>query len=83
MLKNQTVQVRNLNATVGQGAFRGVVVYNLRDPDRSYFNLHLEQVDASALLASYPDLAAQVQGPVDLRLRGNLGRTWRGSGGRT
>ena len=81
VLKNQTVQVRNLNASVGQGLFRGVVVYNLRDPERSYFNLHLEQVDASALLASYPDVAAQVQGPVDLRLRGNLGRRWRGSGG--
>ena len=80
-LKNQIVQVRNLNAAVGQGGFRGVVVYNLREPDRSHFNLQLEQVDASALLAGYPDAAAQVQGPVDLRLRGNLGRTWHGSGG--
>ena len=81
VLKNQTVQVRNLNASVGQGNFRGVVVYNLREPDRSYFGLILEQVDASALLASYPDAAAQVQGTADLRLRGNLGRKWHGSGG--
>ena len=81
VLKNQIVQVRNLNASVGQGNFRGVVVYNLHDPDRSYFNLILEQVDASALLAAYPDASTQVQGPVDLRLRGNLGRTWHGSGG--
>ncbi len=80
VLINQTVQVRNLSAAVGQGNFRGVMVYNLHDPNRSYFNLHLEQVDASALLASFPDLAAQVQGPVDLRLRGNLGRRWHGSG---
>ncbi len=57
------------------------MVYNLHDPERSYFNLILEQVDASALLAAYPDAAAQVQGPVDLRLRGNLGRRWHGSGG--
>ena len=38
-------------------------------------------MDAVALLASYPDAAAQVQGPADLRLRGNLGRKWHGSGG--
>ena len=81
ILKNQIVQVRNLSATVGQGAFRGSVVYNLRDPDRGHFNLRLEQVDASDLLAAYPDAAGQIQGPVDVRLRGNFGRTWRGSGG--
>ncbi len=80
ILRDQTVQVRNLSASVNQGAFRGTVVYNYANPERSRFNLQLEQADAAALLAGYPDLAAQVQGPVDLRLRGNLGREWRGSG---
>jgi hypothetical protein len=80
LLRDQTVQVRNLSATVGEGAFRGTVVYNYHDPDRGRFKLQLEQVDAASLLASYPDVAAQVQGPVDLRVRGSLGRTWRGSG---
>ena len=51
----------------GGGRFRGTVVYNYRNPDRSYFNLQLEQVDARVLLAAYPDVAAQVEGPVDLR----------------
>jgi translocation and assembly module TamB len=40
----------------------------------------LQQVDAAALLAPFPTLAGEVEGPVDLRLRGNLGREWRGSG---
>ena len=80
LLRGPTVQVRNLSAAVNQGSFSGVVVYNYRDPERSYFNLQLEQVDAAALLAGYPDFAAAVQGPVDVRLRGNLGREWRGSG---
>ena len=80
ILRDQTVQVRNLSASVNEGAFAGTVVFNYANPDRSYFNLRLEQVDSAALLAGYPDLAARVQGPVDLRLRGNLGREWRGSG---
>jgi uncharacterized protein involved in outer membrane biogenesis len=80
VLRDQTVQVRNLNATVGQGQFHGVVSYNYHDPNRSFFRLRLEQVDAAALLAAYPDLADAVSGPVDLRLRGNLGRAWRGNG---
>ena len=79
-LRDQTVQVRNLSASVSEGAFAGTVDYNYANPDRSYFNLRLEQADSAALLAGYPDLAAQVQGPVDLRLRGNLGREWRGGG---
>jgi len=80
ILRDQTVQVRNLSASVNEGDFRGTVVYNYANPDRSYFNLRLGQVDSAALLAGYPDLAAQVQGPIDLHLRGNLGREWRGSG---
>ncbi len=80
ILRNDTVQVRNLSATVGEGGLSGVVSYNYRNPDRSYFNLQLSQVDADALLAPFPDLAGEVDGPVDLRLRGNLGREWRGSG---
>ena len=80
VLRNDTVQVRNLSATVGEGGFSGVVSYNYRNPDRSHFNLQLQQVDAAALLAPFPALAGEVEGPVDLRLRGNLGREWRGSG---
>jgi translocation and assembly module TamB len=79
-LRGDVVRVRNLNATVGEGAFSGVVSYNYRNPDRSHFNLELQRVDASVLLAAYPGLAGEVEGPVDLRLRGNLGREWRGSG---
>ena len=80
LLRDQTVQVRNLSAAVGQGSFSGTVVYNYRYPDRSRFNLRLEQVDAAALLAGSPDLAAAVEGPVDVQVRGNLGQEWRGSG---
>jgi translocation and assembly module TamB len=80
VLRNDSVQVRNLSAAVGEGGFRGVVVYNYRNPDRSYFNLQLEQVDVAVLLAAFPGAADAVEGLVDLHLRGNLGREWRGSG---
>jgi hypothetical protein len=80
VLKDDRVQVRNLRATVGEGGFSGVVTYNYRNPDRSYFNLQLEQVDAAVLLSAFPGAADAVEGLVDLRVRGNLGREWRGSG---
>jgi hypothetical protein len=80
VLKDDRVQVRNLRATVGEGGFSGVVAYNYRNPDRSYFNLQLEQVDAAVLLSAFPGVAGEVEGLVDLHLRGNLGREWRGSG---
>ena len=80
VLRNDAVQVRNLNAAVGEGGFSGVVSYNYHNPDRSYFNFQLQQVNAAALVAPFPGLAGEVEGPVDLHLRGNLGREWRGSG---
>jgi hypothetical protein len=79
-LTGQDVQLRNLDAALGEGTLRGQVVWNLRQPDRSWFTLTLDRVEAARLLAPLPDVAAQVQGPMELHLRGNLGREWRGGG---
>jgi translocation and assembly module TamB len=74
------LQLRNINATVGGGILRAQVVYNLRDPSRGFFTLSLTGADAERVLAFSPDLAESVRGALDLSLRGNLGRVWRGSG---
>ena len=56
------------------------VVVNLRQINRSWFSLALDQVQAARLLAPWPDLAERVDAPLDVRLRGTLGREWYGSG---
>ena len=80
LLRGGTVQVRNVSAAVNQGNLDGVVVYNYVNPNRSHFNVQLEQVDSKSLLAGYPDLAGVIEGPADLHLRGSLDHQWHGSG---
>lgn len=79
-LARQELRFRDLTGTLGGGLLRSQVSINLRQPERSWFTLDLDRVEASRLLAPWPSLAARVQGPVEARLRGTLGREWRGSG---
>jgi hypothetical protein len=79
VLAPEALQLQNLNAGIGEGLLRGLVVYNLRDPARSYFNLTLDRVDAARLLMPL-GLDGRIQGALDAYLRGRLGREWRGSG---
>src|SRR5262249_33801833 len=79
-LTERDLQVRDITGRLGEGLFRGTVVYNLRQRDRSYFNLKLERADAVHLFAPIPQLAELIQGPVEANLRGTLGREWRASG---
>lgn len=80
VLAEGEARLRNLNGMVGGGTLRGQVALRLRDPDRSFFNLALDGADASRVLAPWSALAANVEGSVDARLRGTLGRQWRGGG---
>jgi hypothetical protein len=65
---------------MGQGALRGQLSLNLRELDRSWINLTLDQAEAARLLAPWPGLAVNMQGPLQLRLRGRLGVEWNGTG---
>src|SRR5581483_1580905 len=80
LLDERELRLRDLSGTVAGGLFRGQLALRLRDPDRSWFTLTLEGAEASRLLAPWPALATRVEGPLDLRLRGTLGREWRGEG---
>src|SRR5262249_38160547 len=46
----------------------------------SFFNVTLERVEASQVLLPYPELANQIKGPLDIHLRGRMGREWYGGG---
>jgi hypothetical protein len=74
------VRLRNLSGTVANGDLRGQALLNLLAFDRSWFNLGLDQADLARLLAPWPSLASSVQGAIDARLRGTLGREWSGGG---
>jgi hypothetical protein len=80
VLTEQDLRLRNLSGTMGQGALRGQVSLNPRDWERSWINLTLDRAEAARLLAPWPRLAANIQGPLQLRLRGRLGTEWTGTG---
>lgn len=80
VLTEGELRLRNLAGELAQGVPRGQVVLNLRQPDRSWFSLVLDQVEASQLLAPWPDVADRVEGALQVRLRGTLGARWFGGG---
>jgi hypothetical protein len=92
-LTGTALQLRDVSGDLGDGTLRLTVNYNLKDPDRSWFNLQIERVDAGVLLTplltgrappatSQPvdATATPIQGALDIQLRGNLGREWRAHG---
>ncbi len=80
VLTEGELRLRDVRGSLADGTLRGSIRLNLREFDRSSFNLALDRADASKLLVPYPELAAVVQGSADLRLRGTFGRVWRGGG---
>ena len=76
-------QLNNVSGEVAGGLFQGQFVFGVKANTRSYFRIELQQVEASRLLVPLPDVAAHVKGPVDVNLRGRIGRQWTGNGGAT
>src|SRR5262249_43961479 len=74
------LRLRDLAGQLAEGLLRGQVVINLRQIDRSWFNVALDQVQALRLLAPWPDWANRIEGLLQIRLRGRLGRDWYGAG---
>ena len=79
-LTEREIRLRNLAGDLAQGSLRGQLAINLRQTNRSWFSVTLDQVEASRLLAPWPGLADRVNGPLWMRLRGTLGREWHGGG---
>jgi hypothetical protein len=71
--------LRELTGSLGAGAVRGQVVFDLKDLARSWFTLDLDGVDAADLLGACLHGPGDVRGPLTARVRGTLGRTWHGS----
>jgi hypothetical protein len=77
------LQLENINGGIGGGLLRGQFVFGFKANSRSWFQIELQQVEASRLLIPLPTVAAQIKGPVDLTVRGRIGREWDGNGGAT
>ncbi|HEV3262578.1 MAG TPA: AsmA-like C-terminal region-containing protein [Gemmataceae bacterium] len=80
LLTPQELRLRNLAGTLAGGSLRGQAVLNFHSRERSWCSIALDRGEASRLLAPWPVLADNIQGPVDLRLRGTFGKPWMGSG---
>jgi len=79
-LRGQQLFLPELSGTLGEGQVRLRTAVFLRDLDRSWFNLTLDNVESGTLLGVFPDLRDIISGPIDANLRGNLGQEWRGDG---
>jgi hypothetical protein len=79
-LRGEELRFRNLTGSLGGGLLDGQVAINWKHRDRSWFTLLLDQAEAERLLAPWPAWADRVRGPLDVRLRGQLGREWSGNG---
>jgi hypothetical protein len=77
------LQLTNITGDAAGGLFLGQFMFGLRESSRSWFNVELQQVEASRILVPLPAIAAHVRGPVDVNLRGRIGPEWDGGGGAT
>jgi translocation and assembly module TamB len=82
-LSSNAFEVYNVTGDLAGGLFLGRFAFGLRPNSRSWFRIDLQQVEASRLLIPLPAVAPRVKGPVDVTLRGRIGRDWEGTGGVT
>jgi len=78
-LTSEGVFVRNVNADIAGGVLRAGISYRFRSRAPGSFTLSLTNVEASRLLV-FDERKNPLQGPIDLSLRGRLGREWRAAG---
>jgi hypothetical protein len=79
-ITDREVRLSDVTATIGEGLLRGQLAWNRREWERSWFNFALYRVEARDLLLPWRETASIVEGPLEVHLRGNLGREWRGTG---
>ncbi len=76
-------ELSNITGDLAGGLFFGRFRFGLKPNSRSSFHIDLQHVELSQLFIPFPAVAKHVKGPVDLSLRGTIGREWDGSGGAT
>jgi hypothetical protein len=76
-------QLYNVTGDMAGGLFLGRFSFGLTATSRSWFQMELQQVDASRLFVPLPEVAPHIKGLVDWNLHGTIGREWDGSGGAT
>ncbi len=81
LLTADDMQLNNITGDVAGGRLRASLDFGLRANRGSHFHLDLQQVEASRLLLPWPDIASRIKGPLDVNLRGRIGREWDGVGG--
>jgi hypothetical protein len=79
ILTGQELRLSNVSATLGDGQLRAQLGIHFKQFERSWLTLSLDRVEAARLLAPWPDLAGLIQGTLDARVRGRLGREANGS----
>lgn len=72
-------QLRNISARVGQGTVSGQANGPLAASGSGAFQLTASRLDLRRLMAPWPDLASEVEGTLDARIRGQLDSVWRGT----
>src|SRR5581483_3970576 len=59
-LSGQELRLRDFTGNLGRGILHGQVAYHFNQPERSWFSLGLDGVEARRLLAPWPELAARI-----------------------
>lgn len=80
VVDRQRLRLRDLTATIGQGLLNGQVSLDLGGTPHGWFTVRAQNIEAARLLVPWGEWGRQVQGPVDLHLRGTIGREWTGAG---
>src|SRR5438105_1685502 len=78
-LTEQDLRLNDLTGTLGDGLLRGQVSLNVQSAERSWFSIDLTRVEAARLVEGVTAQPGLIQGPLDVRLRGTLGREWHGT----
>jgi hypothetical protein len=78
-LTERQLRLEGISAPFGQGSARGLVVFDLANPDRSRLVLTLIGIPTATLLAFDPELRDQISGAVDISIRTSLGVGTRGT----
>jgi hypothetical protein len=79
-LTERQLRLEGISAPLGRGSARGLLVFDLANPDRSRMVLTLIGIPTATLLAFDPELVDQVSGDVDVSIRTSLGQGTRGTG---
>lgn len=80
LLREGTLELRDLTGVIARGVLRARARVNLRNPARNFLLLSIDRADAGRLFAPVPELKGIITGDVSLTAHGTFGRAVHGSG---